>query len=136
MALPFLWQVLAPYALRAPAPVNRGLVLSYSALCRSAFIAALRLSERFSFWVLASRWASRAIAAPDSNLLAFSAFVASAASYDSCSAAPLPWRGAFPWAAAVFKSGRSLWPPGLTVRRSRPPSAATEIRLGCTNAAR
>ncbi|MBK6612570.1 DUF1010 domain-containing protein [Ottowia sp.] len=36
------------------------------------------------------------------------ACVASAASYHSCSAAPLPWRGAFAWAAPVFKSGRSL----------------------------
>ena len=36
------------------------------------------------------------------------ACVASAASYHSCSAAPLPWPSAFSWAAHVFKAGRSL----------------------------
>ena len=36
------------------------------------------------------------------------ACVASAASYHSCSAAPLPWRSAFSWAASVFKAGRPL----------------------------
>ena len=36
------------------------------------------------------------------------ACVASAASYHSCSAAPLPWPSAFSWAAPVFKSGRPL----------------------------
>ncbi|MBH1978960.1 MAG: DUF1010 domain-containing protein [Comamonadaceae bacterium] len=40
--------------------------------------------------------------------LASSACAASATSYRSCSTAPLPWRSAFPWAAPVFKSGRSL----------------------------
>ena len=34
------------------------------------------------------------------------ACVASAASYHSCSAAPLPWRSAFAWVVPVFKSGR------------------------------
>ena len=36
------------------------------------------------------------------------ACVASAASYHSCSAAPLPWPSAFAWAAHVFKAGRPL----------------------------
>ena len=36
------------------------------------------------------------------------ACVASAASYHSCSAAPLPWPSAFSWAAHVFKAGRTL----------------------------
>ena len=36
------------------------------------------------------------------------ACVASAASYHSCSAAPLPWPSAFSWAAHVFKAGRPL----------------------------
>ncbi|MBK6615891.1 DUF1010 domain-containing protein [Ottowia sp.] len=40
--------------------------------------------------------------------LASSACAASATSYHSCSAASLPWRSAFSWAAPVFKSGRSL----------------------------
>ena len=34
------------------------------------------------------------------------ACVASAASYHSCSAAPLPWPRAFAWVVPVFKSGR------------------------------
>ena len=34
------------------------------------------------------------------------ACVASAASYHSCSAAPLPWPSAFAWVVPVFKSGR------------------------------
>ena len=40
--------------------------------------------------------------------LASSACAASATSYHSCSAAPLPWPSAFSWAAHVFKSGRPL----------------------------
>ena len=39
---------------------------------------------------------------------ASSACAASAASYHSCSAAPLPWPSAFSWAASVFKAGRPL----------------------------
>ena len=40
--------------------------------------------------------------------LASSACQSSATSYLYCSAAPLPWRSAFSWAAPFFKSGRSL----------------------------
>ena len=40
--------------------------------------------------------------------LASSACAASADSYHSCSAAPLPWRSAFSWAASIFKAGRPL----------------------------
>ncbi|WP_156967549.1 DUF1010 domain-containing protein [Comamonas granuli] len=40
--------------------------------------------------------------------LASSPCVASATSYHSCSAAPLPWRCAVSRLAPVFKSGRSL----------------------------
>ncbi|TQN07240.1 uncharacterized protein DUF1010 [Acidovorax temperans] len=43
-----------------------------------------------------------------SVFLAPSACQSSATSYHSCSAAPLPWRSAFSWAAPFFKSGRSL----------------------------
>jgi len=48
------------------------------------------------------------------SLRQFAAFLASSAcqpsatSYHSCSAAPLPWRSAFSWAAPVSKAGRSL----------------------------
>ncbi|WP_448251659.1 DUF1010 domain-containing protein [Ottowia oryzae] len=46
---------------------------------------------------------------------------ASAASYHSCSVAPLPWRSAFSWAAPVFKAGRSLLAFGSNsaVKRTR-----------------
>jgi len=40
--------------------------------------------------------------------LASSACAVSATSYHSCSAAPLPWRSAFSWAASVFRVGRPL----------------------------
>ena len=50
--------------------------------------------------------------------LAASACAASATSYHSCSAAPLPWPSAFSWAAHVFKAGRPFWPSGLTLRSS------------------
>ena len=40
--------------------------------------------------------------------LASSACAVSATSYPSCSAAPLPWRSAFSWAASVFRVGRPL----------------------------
>ena len=39
---------------------------------------------------------------------ASSACAASATSYHSCSAVPLPWPSAFSWAAPFFKAGRSL----------------------------
>jgi len=53
--------------------------------------------------------------------LASTACAASAASYYSCSVAPLPWRSAFAWAAPVFKSGRSL--PAFGSNRSSQPTA-------------
>ena len=40
--------------------------------------------------------------------LASSAYLASATSYHSCSAAPLRWPSAFSWAAHVFKAGHPL----------------------------
>ena len=39
---------------------------------------------------------------------ASSACAVSATSYHSCSAAPLPWRSSFSWAASVFRVGRPL----------------------------
>ncbi|MBJ2164699.1 DUF1010 domain-containing protein [Acidovorax sp. IB03] len=52
---------------------------------------------------------------------ASSACAASATSYPSCSAAPLPWPSAFSWAAHVFKAGRSLLAFGSNsaVKRTR-----------------
>ena len=54
-------------------------------------------------------------------LWASGACVASAASYHSCSAAPLPWPSAFSWAAHVFKAGRTLLAFGSNsaVKRTR-----------------
>ena len=53
--------------------------------------------------------------------LASSACAASATSYHSCSAAPLPWPSAFSWAAPFFKAGRSLLAFGSNsaVKRTR-----------------
>ena len=53
--------------------------------------------------------------------LASSACAASAASYHSCSAAPLPWPSAFSWAAPFFKAGRllSAFGSNSAVKRTR-----------------
>ena len=52
---------------------------------------------------------------------ASSACAASATSYHSCSAAPLPWPSGFSWAAPFFKSGRPLLAFGSNsaVKRTR-----------------
>ena len=52
---------------------------------------------------------------------ASSACAASATSYHSCSAAPLPWPSAFSWAAPFFKAGRTLLAFGSNsaVKRTR-----------------
>ena len=52
---------------------------------------------------------------------ASSACAASATSYPSCSAAPLPWPSGFSWAAPFFKSGRPLLAFGSNsaVKRTR-----------------
>ena len=57
---------------------------------------------------------------------ASSACAASATSYPSCSAAPLPWPSAFSWAAPVFKAGRSLLAFGsnFALKPTRPRRAA------------
>ncbi len=61
---------------------------------------------------------------------AASACAASATSYPSCSAAPLPWPSAFSWAAHVFKAGRPLLAFGsnFALKPTRPRRAAY---LGC-----
>ena len=58
------------------------------------------------------------------------ACAASATSYPSCSAAPLPWPSGFSWAAHIFKAGRSLLAFGSNsaVKRTRILRAAY---LGC-----
>ena len=71
------------------------------------------------------RAATRSSAPPCSKgfqaFWASSACAASATSYPSCSAAPLPWPSAFSWVVPVFKSGRSLLAFGSNsaVKRTR-----------------
>ena len=60
--------------------------------------------------------------------LASSPCSASAASYHSCSVAPLPRPSAFPGPHPSLSLGAPFWPSGLTIRRSRPPTAAAELR--------
>ena len=63
--------------------------------------------------------------------LASGACVASAASYHSCSTAPLPWPSAFSWAAHVFKAGRPLLAFGsnFAVKRTASPPLTLAVRL-------
>ena len=49
-----------------------------------------------------------------------SACAASATSYPSCSAAPLPWPSAFSWLRPSSRQGVPFWPSGLTLRSSGP----------------
>ena len=71
--------------------------------------------------------------------LTSSACAESAASYRSCSAAPLSWPSAFSWAAPFFKAGRSLLAFGSNsaVKRTRILRAAYLGRYvlsrGCLN---
>ena len=52
--------------------------------------------------------------------LASSACAASATSYPSCSAAPLPWPSAFRGLRPCPRQGAPFWPSGLTLRSSGP----------------
>ena len=63
--------------------------------------------------------------------LASSACAASATSYPSCSAAPLPWPSAFSWAAHIFKAGRSLLAFGSNsaVKRTASPPLTLAVSL-------
>ena len=64
--------------------------------------------------------------------LASSACAASATSYPSCSAAPLPWPSGFSWAAPFFKAGRSLLAFGsnsAVKRTASPPLTLAVSRL-------
>ena len=80
------------------------------------------------------RAATRSSAPPCSKgfeaFWASSACAASATSYHSCSAAPLPWPSGFAWVVPVFKSGRPFLAFGsnLAVKRTRILRAAY---LGC-----
>ena len=62
---------------------------------------------------------------------ASSACAASATSYPSCSAPPLPWPSAFSWAAHIFKAGRSLLAFGSNsaVKRTASPPLTLAVSL-------
>ena len=87
----------------------RSLVPSYSAFMQASIYSSVSPFSELSplgFWRSAGLRlrAQRKFHA----FLASSACTASATSYHSCSAAPLPWPSAFSWAASVFRVGRPL----------------------------
>ena len=105
----FYWPLLVPYALRAPAPVNSFVSpFIFRFMQASIYSSASPISKvsPLGFWRCAGLRLSalRRFQA----FLASSACAVSATSYQSCSAAPLPWPSAFSWAAHVFKAGRPL----------------------------
>ena len=99
------------------------------ALCRPAFIPAFRLSQRFLFWGFGAApvFACRRCAS-------FGSFwplvLASQAPPAIILAALRRFRGALPFRGLRPSSrlGAPFWPSGLTIRRSRPPTAAAELR--------
>ena len=105
----FLWPLLVPCTLRAPAPVNSFVspfIFRFMQACIDSSASPFSKVSPWEFWRLAGlrlRSLGRFQA-----FWASGACVASAASYHSCSAAPLPWPSAFSWAAHVFKAGRTL----------------------------
>ena len=87
----------------------RSLVPSYSAFMQASIYSSVSPFSELSplgFWRSAGLRlrAQRKFHA----FLASSACTASATSYHSCSAAPLPWPSGFSWAAPLSKSGRTL----------------------------
>ena len=105
----FLWPLLVPCTLRAPAPVNSFVSpFIFRFMQASIYSSASPISKvsPLGFWRCAGLRLSalRRFQA----FLASSACAVSATSYHSCSAAPLPWPSAFSWAAHVFKAGRPL----------------------------
>jgi hypothetical protein len=107
----------------------RSLVPSYSALCRPAFIPALRLSPRFLLWGFGALPGFACI-----HCAGFKPFWPLALVQQAPPAIILAalrrFRGAalFPGPRPSSRQGAPFWPSGLTVRRSRPPTAAAELR--------
>jgi hypothetical protein len=116
-------------ALRSGGPSPQTLVPSYSALCRPAFIPALRLSQRFLLWGFG---AAPGFACP--RCASFKPFWPLALVQQALPAIILAalrrLRGAvlFYGRRPSSSQGAPFWPSGLTVRRSRPPTAAAELR--------
>ena len=105
----FLWPLLVPCTLRAPAPVNSFVSpFIFRFMQASIYSSVLPFSKvsPLGFWPLAGLrlHSLRQFQA----FLVSSACAASATSYHFCSAAPLPWPSAFSWAAHVFRVGRPL----------------------------
>ena len=107
----------------------RSLVLSYSSLCRSPLTQAFRLSQRFLLLGFG--------AAPGFACIRFASFkpfwplaLLQQAPPAIIFAALRRFRGAalFPGPRPSSRLGAPFWPSGLTVRRSRPPTAAAELR--------
>ena len=105
------------------------LVPSYSALCRPAFIPAVRLSQRFLLGGFG--------ALPGFACIRFAGFkpfwplaLVQQALPAIVLAALRRFRGAalFPGPRPSSRLGAPFRPSGLTVRRSRPPTAAAELR--------
>ena len=105
------------------------LVPSYSALCRPAFIPAFRLSQRFLLWGFGAApvfacW----------RCAGFKSFWPLALVHQALPAiifaALRRFRGSvlFHGPRPSSSQGAPFWPSGLTVRRSRPPTAAAELR--------
>ena len=118
----FLWPLLVPCTLRAPAPVN-----SFVSPFIFRFMQAAINSSASPFSTVSPLGFWRSAGLRLHSLRRFQAFWAasacqpSATSYHSCSAAPLPWPSAFTWAAHVFKAGRPFLAFGSNsaVKRTR-----------------
>ena len=109
------------------------LVPSYSALCRPAFTPAVRLSHRFLLWGFGAAPGFACI-----RRASFKPFWPLALVQQALPAIILAAlrrsRGPalFPGPHPSLSLGAPFWPSGLTIRRSRPPTAAAELRaLAC-----
>ena len=107
----------------------RSLVPSYSALCRPAFIPTVRLYQRFLLWGFG--------AAPGFACIlcaGFKSFWPPALVQQALPAIIFAALRRFLGAVLFLgprpssRLGAPFWPSGLTVRRSRPPTAAAELR--------
>ena len=108
-------------------------MLSYSSLCRPTFIPALRLYPRFLLWVFGALPGFACV-----RLVGFRPFGPLALVQQAPPAILLAvlhrFRGPAVFLGLRTSSslGAPFWPSGLTVRRSRPPTAAAELRaLAC-----
>ena len=108
---------------------TRTLVPSYSTICRPAFIPAPRLSQAFIRWgfgtVPGFAWIRCASFKPFGPLALVQQALAAIIFAALCRfRGPALFHGSRP----SSRLGAPCWPSGLTVRRSRPPTAAAELR--------